>query len=360
MSAEPITFASLGQAAVLFGGFVGALFLGSILVPGPVREGAILPDGTRRSYKLNGLVLFALLVGLVAIAGWLQIGSPATIVRYFLSLFLVANAFTVALTGLLYFQGRRSGSGQRSALRDLFFGLESNPTWLGVDLKLFSYRPSLMGLALINAGFAYVQYETQGAVTARMWLYQVLCFVYVLNYFQFEYGMLHTWDLIVERFGGMLVWGDYVLVPFFYSMAGWYLVDNVEPLSPAVGAGIVTLFLIGFILFRGANEQKHQFKTNPGTSIWGQPAQTLGGKLLVSGFWGIGRKLNYTGELCLYFAWTLTCGWNSWMPYVLPMWLTVLLVHRAWRDERRCRTKYGELWAAYCQRARFRMIPFLY
>jgi delta14-sterol reductase len=48
------------------------------------------------------------------------------------------------------------------------------------------------------------------------------------------------------------------------------------------------------------------------------------------------------------------------VPYLLPLWLTVLLSHRAWRDEKRCRVKYGELWAAYCRRARFRMIPFLY
>jgi delta14-sterol reductase len=368
MSVEPITFSSLGRASLLFGGFVAALFLGSILVPGPVREGAVLPDGKRRSYKLNGLGLFGLLVGLVALTGWLKLGSLAILVRYFWSLFIVANAFALALTVLLFLKGRRNGTGvsaplgrgQTSGLYDLFYGLESNPTWLGVDLKLFSYRPSLMGLALLNAAFAVLQYETHGAVTARMWLYQLLGFVYVLNYFQFEYGMLHTWDLIAERFGGMLVWGDYVLVPFFYSVAGWYLVDQREPLSPAAAVGIVALYLIGFILFRGANEQKHQFKTNPGTSIWGRPAQTLGGKLLVSGFWGIGRKLNYTGELCLYYAWTLTCGWGSWVPYVLPLWLTVLLAHRAWRDERRCRAKYGELWAAYCRRARFRMIPFLY
>jgi Delta14-sterol reductase len=80
----------------------------------------------------------------------------------------------------------------------------------------------------------------------------------------------------------------------------------------------------------------------------------------VSGFWGIGRKLNYTGELCLYCAWTLLCGFDSWVPYLLPLGLALLLGHRAWRDDRRCQAKYGALWTAYCVRARFRMIPFLY
>jgi delta14-sterol reductase len=86
----------------------------------------------------------------------------------------------------------------------------------------------------------------------------------------------------------------------------------------------------------------------------------VGGKLLVSGFWGVGRKLNYTGELCCYLAWSLTTGLSSVVPYLLPLWLMVLFPHRAWRDDQRCREKYGPLWDEYCKRARFRMIPFLY
>ena len=62
----------------------------------------------------------------------------------------------------------------------------------------------------------------------------------------------------------------------------------------------------------------------------------------------------------MYYAWTLLCGFGSPLPYLLPFWLTALLAHRAWRDDKRCRAKYGELWAAYCRLARFRMIPFLY
>jgi delta14-sterol reductase len=357
---EPVTWVGLGQAAVLFGAFVAALFVGSLLVPGPVREGAVLPGGSRRTYKLNGLTLFLLLTASVALGACSGLFSLSILLRLFWPLFVVANGFAVILTLGLYVLGRRSPERAGPFWHDVLAGSEVNPTWIGIDLKLFSYRPSLMGLALLNAAFAFLQYETLGMVTARMWLYQLLCFVYVLNYFQFEYGMLYTWDIIAERFGGMLVWGDYVLVPFFYSLTGWHLLDQREPLSSAATVGIVALYLIGFILFRGTNEQKQQFKTNPGTTIWGRPAQTLGGKLLVSGFWGIGRKLNYTSELCLYYALTLTCGSSSWVPYMLPLWLTVLLAHRAWRDERRCRAKYGELWAAYCRRARFRMIPFLY
>ena len=79
-----------------------------------------------------------------------------------------------------------------------------------------------------------------------------------------------------------------------------------------------------------------------------------------AGFWGIGRKLNYTGELMMYCAWTSLCGLVSWVPYLLPAALAVLFVHRALRDDRRCRAKYGSIWEEYCGIARFRMIPFVY
>ena len=48
------------------------------------------------------------------------------------------------------------------------------------------------------------------------------------------------------------------------------------------------------------------------------------------------------------------------VPYILPLWLAGLLGHRAWRDDQRCREKYGELWTDYCHRVRFRMLPFIY
>jgi delta14-sterol reductase len=158
----------------------------------------------------------------------------------------------------------------------------------------------------------------------------------------------------------MLVWGDLVLVPFFYSLGGWFLLRQPEPLPAWAVIGLGLLYLFGLVLLRGANLQKHRFKTNPQAHIWGKPARTLAGKLLISGWWGIGRKLNYTGEICVYLAIALSTGFGSPVPYLLPLWLAALLVQRASRDDRRCRLKYGALWDDYCAKARFRMVPFLY
>jgi delta14-sterol reductase len=194
---------------------------------------------------------------------------------------------------------------------------------------MFAYQPSLIGLGLINASFAFVQYETCNRISIQMWMFQAFWWLYLASHYYYQEFMLSTWDVIAEKFGFMLVWGDLVLVPFFYSIVGWFLVDRIEPIA---GSAV----------------------------IWGQPAQTLDGKLLISGWWGIGRKLNYTGKICLYLAIALTTGFDSIVPYLLPLWLCLLLIHRARRDEHRCRSKYGDLWTVYCNKARFRMMPFVY
>ena len=340
-------------------GFVAALFLASALLPGRRFPG---PDaeGTRRVYKLNGFALFlivAVAAGLAQLSGRISLSVLHT---HFLALLVVANGFAFAFAGWLFFRGVRARNATQASWRDFFMGVEAGPTWLGLDLKLFSYCPSLIGLALFNASFAAVQYETYGELTLGMALYQIFTFLYVLNYFQFEQGMIHTWDIVSERFGWNLVWGDYVLVPFFYCLPGWWLVHAPGPLSPVAAATLVLLFAFGFWIFRGANQQKHRFKRDPHAVIWGQPARSLDGRLLVSGFWGIGRHLNYTGEICIYLAFTLTTGFASWAPYLFPAWLGGLLWHRSRRDEHRCRAKYGELWERYTQRVRYSMLPFVY
>ncbi len=355
---------NLAVGLALFVGFTLYLFVLSKIVPGRELEGVVLEDGTRVRYRLNGLALFLITMG---IAGALEITGVfrlSTLLRHFWGLFIGANALSVVITAALYVTGKdRPGSkrheGALGRLADLWYGVELNPRWGDVDVKMFSYRPSLIGLALLNVSFAAAQWERDGALSTPMVLYQAFTLVYVFNYFQFEYGMLYTWDIVAERFGFMLVWGDYAFVPFCYSVVGWYLVEARE-VPVALLFVLPVTFLLGLWIFRGANQQKDEFKRDPSIRIWGKPAETLGGKILVSGFWGIGRKLNYTGEILVYWSFTLLAWDASFVPYVLPTWLLCLLVHRAWRDDRRCRAKYGSLWEEYCRRATFKMIPFVY
>ncbi len=367
MELSPVTLPNLLVAGAVYLAFFGGLLFASMVLPGRVVPGFPSPDGTRKSYRINGMALW---VGThIAIGGGALLFdlSLAHLVRHFWSYFVVVNAFSIAWMGILYVGGRaRQPASERrhgalGLVQDLWYGVELNPTWKGVDLKVFAYQPSLIGLSLLNVAFAWAQWEQLGTLTPQMVAYQVFWWLYMTTHYHYETGVLSMWDVIAEKFGFMLLWGDLVLVPFFYCIGGWWLLDDPRAAMqwPAL-AGLVGLHLMGLWIFRGANAQKDRFKRDRTINIWGRPAQTLGGRLLVSGWWGVGRKINYTGEIMVYFSFALCTGAQSVVPFLLPLWLCVLLPHRAWRDERRCRAKYGELWEQYCRKARFRMIPFLY
>jgi Delta14-sterol reductase len=348
----PISVSSVAFAMAGIAGFIIALFVASCLVPGPEQD---IPgdNGRRIRFRFNGLALFAIAMTLAALIQALGPGLAA-LARHLLSLFIATNLLAWTAAIVLMVRARRPG------LAAFFYGAEKHPQLFGVDLKMFSYRPSLIGLALINVSFASLQLETTGTLSLAMIGYQAFTLLYIANYFHFEQGMLFTWDIIEEKFGWMLVWGDYVLVPFFYSLPASYVLLRPDDISPPAVVALASLYAFGFWLFRGANGQKHRFKQYPATPIWGRSPTVIGGRLLASGFWGIGRKLNYTGEFFMYLSWTLMAGFQSAVPYLLPAWLLLLLMQRAARDDRRCRQKYGRLWDEYCQTARFRMFPYIY
>jgi delta14-sterol reductase len=366
----PLTLKSLEMATWMVLGFIGVLFVSSIMLPGLERRGYLLPNGETKAYKLTGMTFFFLTHIVVGIATFGFGISLTPIVQHFWSLFIVANVIAVIWSLALYVYGKRGGTVLKSKVgnglpgpswvKDLWFGNELNPTWLGVDLKMFMYQPSLIGVYLIVLAFAYTQYDRHGFITPQMWCFVGFWFVYLFTHYVKEEFMLSTWDITDENFGFMLVWGDLIYVPFLYSLPGFWIVDETTPFATMHWLALTAFFLIALIIFRGANWQKDSFKRDPHAKIWGKPAKTIGGKLLVSGWWGIGRKLNYTGEIGVYLSFALCAGVSHWQPFLLPLSLFLLLTQRAARDDKKCRAKYGPLWAEYCRTAKFRMIPFIY
>lgn len=359
----PVTADNLLIGFAMMAAFMVLMFLGAALLPGIRTQGFPLRDGQRLTYKLNGLLLFVLTQVVIVAGGLLFDWSLTPLLTYFWSLFIAFNAASVALTLFLYVRGRagraKRGEPQEAAWKDLWFGPDLNPSLFGVDLKMFCYQPSLIGLGVLVQAFLFRQYELTGEVTPQMILYVGFWWAYLFTHYVRESFMLSTWDIMAENFGFMLVWGDLAFVPFFYSIAGWFLIDAAAMSTPML-VGIAALYLFGHWMFRGANWQKDDYKRDPNKTIWGKKPETLHGRLLVSGWWGIGRKLNYTGEILVYIAITATAGFASPWPWTLPLWLMSLLVHRAWRDDQRCRAKYGPKWTDYCARARFKMVPFVY
>ncbi|KZV56401.1 delta14-sterol reductase [Dorcoceras hygrometricum] len=357
--------------------FFTYLAIAGSLLPGKVIPGAALSDGTRLHYRCNGLLSLIVLVFLLGIGGWMDFVSLTAIADRGPELFSTAFVFSVFVTFLLYIIGYNSRS-QSSSLKphvtgnfihDWWFGIQLNPQFMGIDLKyvftpkmlarFYFVRAGMIGWLLINLSVLAKCIQTTD-LSRSMILYQLFCVLYILDYFYFEEYMTSTWDIIAERLGFMLVFGDLVWIPFTFSIQGWWLKNNEVELTTAAVVANCLVFLIGYLVFRGANKQKHDFKKNPKGLIWGRPPKVIGGKLLASGYWAIARHSNYLGDLLVALSFSLPCGISSLVPYFYPIYLFVLLIWRERRDEARCAQKYKEVWAEYRNLVPWRILPYVY
>jgi delta14-sterol reductase len=170
-------------------------------------------------------------------------------------------------------------------------------------------------------------------------------------------------DITTDGFGWMLAFGDLAWVPFTYSTQSRFLVDHPVKLAPWGVLLVLGVKALGFWIFRGSNGQKNDFRTDPTA-----PAvkdlkfiQThTGSKLLISGWWGYARHMNYFGDLLMGLSWCLPCGVGSIVPYFYFVYFAGLLGHRERRDEEKCHKKYGADWEKYCSIVPYRIVPYVY
>jgi len=361
---EPPTLVTLGLYVVWLA-FQALLFH---VLPGRMAEGAPLPDGRRLEYRLNGLLALVLTTGFAFAATRLGLLPPGSLYDHFGALVTTANLVVLSSCVLLVVVARRQATEDELRLNWLeayTLGGCRNPRIGRFDLKFFSEsRPSMILWVLIDLSFAAKQYELHGVVSNAMLLACFFQILYVVDYFYFEDAILTTWDMKHENFGFILAWGCLVWIPFAYSLQPLYLVQHPAPLPWWGAAGIFLLNALGFYIFRTSNLQKHRFSGDPMEPIWGEKPEFIqterGTLLLTSGWWGIARHTNYLGDWLMGLAWSLNCGFGRVLPYFYPIYFAILLIHREWRDNRHCATKYGRDWERYTERVRWRIIPGIY
>jgi protein-S-isoprenylcysteine O-methyltransferase Ste14 len=370
-SVEMLRYVELptGTSVCLVAGWLVFQSLLQISAPGKWVEGTPLANGTRLAYKMNGWFAWWFTWALLAGGLVLKLYSPTILADQFGPLLSTANVFTYLFCAWLYWHGRRRVTENApvtgNPIYDFWTGTTRNPRIGNFDLKLFfEARPGLIAWVAIDLSLAAKQFELHGVVTTPMVLVCVFHFWYVADYYLHEEAILTTWDIKHENFGWMLCWGDLVWVPFTYTVQAYYLVEHTHDLPWWGTLAIVLLNIIGYIIFRGANSQKHEFRRGPSQLIWGKPAAYVetaqGTLLLASGWWGLSRHMNYFGDLLMGLAWCLPCLFASPLPYFYIVYLTILLVHRERRDHHMCALRYGDDWDAYCRQVRYRIIPGVY
>ncbi|KAJ2155606.1 erg24, C-14 sterol reductase [Coemansia sp. RSA 551] len=341
------------------------------VLPGHVVEGVELRNGSRLKYPINGLSSFFVTLA-VALAAYTYWGTLpfVWIADHYFQLAVSSILFATAQALFVYAYSFRSSSvmlalagNSCNPIYDFFIGRELNPRLGPLDLKYFcELRPGIMGWVLLSTSFAIRQHTVFGSVSNSMWLAIVPQIAYCVDTLVFERNVLTTMDIVTDGFGWMLSFGDLTWVPVMYSLQARFLAFHPVHHSSPMAALIAVMAVASFLVFRLSNSEKNAFRTDPNdpkVRHLKYITTESGSKLLVSGWWGMARHINYTGDWFFGLAQCLAAGFETPMTYFFAVYFLVLLLHRNYRDECKCRDKYKKDWIRYCEQVPYLFIPYV-
>ena len=390
-------------------------------LPGSESTGVKLDSGGRHSYKFNSFASALLVLAACAVGTFLQgtsfpvwtfiwdrlpeIVTANLIISSALAIYVYLRSFSVPHPDQPNPTHRELAKGGHSGniLYDFFIGRELTPRidipssvpLIGsqsLDIKLFcELRPGMLGYVLLDLAFIAHQYREYGTVSDSILLVAAFQTLYVLDSLYMEPSILATMDVTTDGFGFMLSFGDLVWLPFIYSLQCRYLAVHPVHLGFLGTAGVLAVQALGFYIFRASNNEKSRFRADPKDprvqQLQSIPTHT-GSKLLISGWWGRARHINYLGDWIMSWSYCMPTsiagylinrsknplteitttdivqgdarGWGMIFTYFYILYFTTLLVHRERRDEEKCKKKYGADWDKYTGKVKSRIVPGIY
>jgi 7-dehydrocholesterol reductase len=217
------------------------------------------------------------------------------------------------------------------------------------------------------------QYDDMGYVSSSMLVSVIVQTVYIFKFFLWETGYFCTMDIQHDRAGYYICWGCLMWVPSMYTIHTYFLTKHASG-EYLLSVPVAFFFMIVGIFCVWCNydcdRQRQEFReTNGKAKVWGEDpvyivaeyttkdGEVRNSLLLCSGWWGLSRHFHYIPEIVASFFWCVPALFGHILPYFYPVYLTILLFDRAWRDDARCADKYKKNWAEYCQKVPYKIIP---
>lgn len=364
---------------------IGLLLWGiiSLHFPGRHYYGPPTPNGFRPEYWDSGFAFYIISMLIAVPVIW----NYSVLHLYYKipTLIGILIAFGFGFCLILYLKGLLIPDPgicdiTKNPIFDYYWGVELYPH-LGPFVSLKILINSRFGMFLwqliilvawkTNYEF-YIASYNRGIINWPITAITILLTIYLSKFYYWEDGYMQTIDTTYDRFGYYLAWGCIAFIPGFFPLNSLYLVKH----SPMESFGffsfvIVVGFGILFIWLTYWTDRQRQIAraTNGKCDIWGKPAKVIRATyldnygiskktiLLVSGFWGITRHINYTFELLVALLVCSPALLTSWIPYFYFIFLLVLVIHRTVRDDDKCSKKYGIYWSEYCALVPYKMIP---
>ncbi|KTD07729.1 7-dehydrocholesterol reductase [Legionella jamestowniensis] len=375
---RPVFFGS-STAWILIFSFIIFEFLLTKLVKGKTFYGPVTPKGNIPIYKANGFTVFLITVFCFCFGSfYLQLFSATIIYDNFGAIVGALNCFSLVLCAFLYIKGRFAPSSTDSGtsgnvIFDYYWGTELYPSLFGINLKMFiNCRLGMMSWGLILLSYAAKQHVLFG-LTNAMVVAVALQFIYITKFFIWETGYLGSLDIMHDRAGFYICWGCLVWVPCIYTSPTMYLVMHPHSLPYWFAGGIFIAGAGSILINYLADRQRQRVRTTAGNcKVWGRSPRIVMASyytetgeqkqniLLSSGWWGVSRHFHYLPEIAAAFFWSVPALFTHFAPYFYVCFLSVLLIDRAFRDDKRCAKKYGAYWQTYCQLVPYKIIPYVF
>lgn len=241
-----------------------------------------------------------------------------------------------------------------------------------IDWKicLFMCRTIMTQLMVLSAAAAAEQSNAM-LITVCMWTWVSLDMLIC------EHTFLYTYDVVAERMGFKLIWSTLGVHPFLYNIGTWQILLRGQSSNDLTDTQMMTIgvvFILGWILTRGAQYQKYMIKTQPSRKriffglmeqrcLLTQRKNDVPRQLLVSGFWGLSKHVNYLGDILEAISLGLPAFimTGSYLPLVYPCWVVWTSIHRQLKDDAMCRKRYGnQAWDEYSVLVPYRIVPYVY
>ena len=374
---SPLIFPNFTSTLMFFGLLIYGYL--SIKISDKTFEGPENVDNVTPIYADNGFKFWVFTTILVIFTCTYFKDASNIFVENFIPFIMTANIFGLLFVTYQYFNDRDDYHNKQldidnnySQLFLFLRGLKFHPRLFGVDIKqLTNCRFGMISWQIIITVFAIYYFKNYGFNWAILTTV-LLQSIYIGKFFYWETGYFNTLDITLDRAGYYLCWGCLVFVPSMYTFTTYYLINNKPDISAKTALIIFALGIYFTYKNYEVDYQKELFKKHKENTIlngekveylpvkYMKDGKEVDSKLLLSGHWGDSRHSNYKYEILTAGCWSAVGYQYGIIPFAYFIYIIILLVHRIYRDEKKCKDKYGKYWDTYCDKVKYRLIKNIY
>ena len=222
---------------------------------------------TGAEVRMNGFITLLLLLAVMPGLVYKKVDLSVVKAKYF---YLMTSSLILALVGTVvawlmaqFKPGKKANVNPKgntgNPIVDLFNGRQFNPTFLGADMKLLTFRFSMIGLAMINVVMVIDDViKSGGKVNPLIIMASAFQVLYSLDAMFFEEYFFFSHDAINTGYGFSLV-SAYNSFPFLPTLVTKYLIARNPVLPWYHLVSIAVMNGLGYIIFRASETQRCEF-----------------------------------------------------------------------------------------------------